>query len=459
VAGSEPHRVVVIGAGFGGLFATRRLTRAPVAVTVIDRTTFHLFQPLLYQVATGILSDGEIAPATRDILRRQPNASVVLGEVTGIDVDARRVTARVLDRELVAPYDSLIVGAGAGSSYFGHDEFALHAPGLKSIDDALELRGRIFGAFEMAEIEDDPQAREAWLTFVVVGAGATGVEIAGQIAELSRRTLRANFRRIDPSKARVLLLDALPRILTQFDPRLSRKAAAQLHRIGVEIRLGVRVTGVDQHGIDVSAPDQDLRRINARTKVWAAGVHASPLGGWLAQASGVKLDRGGRVPVTANCSLPGYPEVFVVGDMMALDDLPGVAEVALQSGRHAAAEIERRLGGHTASAPFRYRDLGTMASISKSFAVVQKGPIRISGFPGWLLWLFVHLAFLTGFKNRVGTVLHWTISFVGHGRAERTITMQEVLARRALQGSHDDAAGDQASSAAASPSSAAGGKT
>jgi NADH dehydrogenase len=433
MTGSDPHRVVIIGSGFGGLFATRRLKRAPVAVTVVDRATHHLFQPLLYQVATGILSEGEIAPPMRDVLRHQRNASVVLGEVTDIDLSARTVTSRVLDHRMVTTYDSLIVAAGAESSYFGHDDWARDAPGLKSIDDALELRRRILGAFEMAEIEDDPEARAAWMTFVVVGAGATGVEMAGQIAELAHHTLRSNFRRIDPSKSRILLVDALPRILTQFDDRLSTKASRRLEKIGVEIQLGVRVTAVDERGLELGGPDRATSRVDARTKVWAAGVHASPLGALLADAGGFELDRGGKVPVTPNCSLPGHPEVFVVGDMMSLEDLPGVAEVALQSGRHAASEIARRLrDGDSADKPFRYRDLGTMASISRSFAVAELGRIRVAGFVAWLLWLFVHLAFLTGFKNRVSTVFHWTITFVGRGRAERAITMRQFYARDAV---------------------------
>jgi NADH dehydrogenase len=433
MTGSQPHRVVIIGSGFGGLFAIRRLKRAPVEVTLIDRTNDHLFQPLLYQVATGILSEGEIAPATREILRRQSNASVMLGDVTEIDLTARTVTSRVMDHPVVTTYDSLIVAAGAESSYFGHDEWAGDAPGLKSIDDALDLRSRILGAFEMAEVEEDPQARAAWMTFVVVGAGATGVEMAGQIADLAHHTLRSNFRRIDPTKARILLVDALPRILTQFDDRLSTKAAARLKEIGVEIHLGVRVTAIDDHGVNLDGSDPALSRIESRTKVWAAGVRASPLGAILAQAGGFELDRSGRVPVTSNCSLPGHPEVFVVGDMMALNDLPGVAEVALQSGRHAAAEIERRVRDKDAAAqPLRYRDLGTLASISRSYAIAELGPIRVAGFPAWMLWLFVHLAFLTGFKNRVSTVFHWAISFIGRGRAQRTITLEQFYARRRL---------------------------
>jgi NADH:quinone reductase (non-electrogenic) len=396
-------------------------------VTVIDRTGHHLFQPLLYQVATGILSQGEIAPATRDVLRHQRNASVVLGEVTAIDLARRTVSSRAFENERSTPYDSLIVAGGAVTSYFGHDEFAAHAPGLKSIDDALEVRARIFGAFELAEIEPDQRARDAWLTFVVIGAGATGVEMAGQIAELAHHTLRSNFRNIDPASARVLLIDALPRILGAFDERLARKAAHKLRQIGVELLMGVRVSDVDEHGLAISEPGADPRRIEARTKIWAAGVRPSPLAVILAEAAGVELDRGGRVPVSANCSLAAHPEVFVVGDMMALDALPGVAEVALQSGRHAAAEIERGLAGHSRPRPFRYRDLGTMASISRSFGIAEIGPVRLAGFAGWLLWLFVHLAFLTGFKNRFSTLSHWTISFIGHGRAERTITGHQVL--------------------------------
>lgn len=437
--------MVIIGSGFGGLFATRGLKGAPVAVEVIARTSHHLFQPLLYQVATGILSEGEIAPATRDILRHQENASVLLGEVIDIDLDARTVTSRVIDHEVVRSYDSLIVAAGAESSYFGHDEWESSAPGLKSIDDALELRGRILGAFEMAEIEDDPQARAAWMTFVVVGAGATGVEMAGQIADLAHHTLRSNFRHIDPADARILLVDALPRVLTQFDPRLSTRAKARLETIGVEVHLEVRVTNLDEHVVEFSGSDPTLsHRIESRTKVWAAGVHASPLGSMLAKSGGFELDKGGRVPVTSNCSLPGHPEVFVIGDLMSLDDLPGVAEVALQSGRHAAREIMRRVSdGEAAAKPFRYHDLGTLASISRSYAVAELGPIRVAGLPAWGLWLFVHLAFLTGFKNRVTTVFHWMVSFIGRGRAERTITMQQFLARRSLPAPAPDLTGPE----------------
>jgi NADH dehydrogenase len=431
----DRHHVVVVGAGFGGLFATRRLKRAPVDVTVIDRTTHHLFQPLLYQVATGILSEGAIAPPVRDVLRRQRNARVVLGEVTDVDLEERAVTYGVLGRELRMSYDSLIVATGAAQSYFGHDEFSVHAPGLKTIDDALDLRGRIFGAFELAETEPDPKRRPDWLTFVVVGAGPAGVEMAGQIAELSRQSLRSNFRRIDPADARILLLDGAPRILGDFDERLGRKAADELERLGVEIQLGAMVTGIDADGVEIRGSDGESHRVRAMTKVWSAGVQGSALGALLARRSGAELTRSGQVGVLPDCSLPGHPEVFVVGDLMALDGLPGLAEVAIQSGRHAASEIRRRLEGKTEPQRFRYRDLGSLAAISRYYAIGQRGRLRVWGFAGWLLWLVVHITFLTGFKNRASALFHWIISFFGRARAERTTTLEQVLARHALEAS------------------------
>jgi NADH dehydrogenase len=423
------HRVVVIGAGFGGLFATRHLRRADVEVTVIDRTTHHLFQPLLYQVATGILSEGEIAPPVRDILRRQGNARVILGEVTAIDLAGRTVTSRVTDLDIVTPYDSLIVAAGMETAYFGHDGFASAAPGLKSVDDALELRARIFGAFEMAELEPDADRRRAWMTFAVVGGGPTGVEMAGQIADLAHRTLRGNFRNFDPADARVLLIDGGPRILASFHPHLSARAAGELGRVGVELRLSSRVTGLDAGSITVERDDGDLDRLPAMTKVWAAGVAASPLGRLLAGESGAGLERNGQVEVLADCTLPGHPEVFVIGDLMSLGGLPGVAEVAMQSGLHAAAQIKRRLAGDDRGRDFVYRDLGNLSSISRRFAIVELGPIRISGRVGWLFWLVVHLTFLTGFKNRFAALFHWVISFCGRGRSERTISTRELIGR------------------------------
>jgi NADH dehydrogenase len=428
-----PHRVVIVGAGFGGVFATKALRKAPVEITLIDRNTHHLFQPLLYQVATGILSEGEIAPATRDILRRQKNARVILGEVEHIDLQARTVTSSILGMRTVSPYDTLLVAAGAGQSYFGNDEFAEFAPGMKSIDDALELRGRIFGAYEMAELERDHEAVDAWLTFVVVGAGPTGVEMAGQIAELSRRTLKGNFRAIDPATTRVILLDAAGAVLGSFGEKLSQHAEDALKRMGVEVQLHAKVVGVDGEGIDVEDADGTRRRIRARTKIWAAGVSASPLGAELAKASGAELDRSGRVHVERDLTLPGHPEVFVVGDMAALDRLPGVAQVAIQGARHAAGQIEKRLAGRPAGQPFRYHDKGSMATISRFRAVASIGRLHFSGFLAWVAWLTVHLIYITAFKNRVTTLLHWAVSFIGRGRAERTATVQQVLARNLLR--------------------------
>ena len=429
----SPHRVVVVGGGFGGLFATRFLRRAAVEVTLIDRVNHHLFQPLLYQVATGILSEGQIAPPIRNVLRRQRNAVVELAEVTGFDLDTRAVTAMRPDGAFfTVPYDSLIVSGGAGGSYFGHDEFARWAPGMKSIDEALEIRGRILGAFEMAVLEDEPDKQRAWLTFVVVGGGPTGVEIAGQIAELSRRVLPKDFRRIDSHTARVLLFDGGKQILAGFGDRLSLKASRELERQGVEIHPGSIVTDIDRLGVEVKRHDGDVERVEARTKVWAAGVQASPLAKMLADATGADCDRAGRVSVLPDCSLPGHPEVFAIGDMMSLDGLPGVAEVAMQQGIHASKTIKRRLRGE-ASTPFRYRDLGSMATVSRFRAVVSFKGIRVAGFVGWLMWLFVHLAFLTGYRNRFTTILGWTLSFIGRGRSERTLTTQQVIGRVAIE--------------------------
>jgi NADH:ubiquinone reductase (H+-translocating) len=428
------HRVVIVGAGFGGLFAAKALGGERVEVTVVDRTNHHLFQPLLYQVATGILSEGDIAPPIRQALDRQRNASVLLGEVEDIDLEARRVSVSTLGLRSEIPYDSLILATGADQSYFGHPEFARDAPGMKTLDHALELRGRIFGAFEMAEREPDPEIQRFWLTFIVVGAGPTGVELAGQIAELAHRSLERNYRRIDPSTARVVLLDGLPALLGPFPPALQRRAASDLERLGVEIHLGTMVTGVDERGIDTDAADAALRRIEAATKIWAAGVQASPLGRVVAEAAGADVDRAGRVQVRPDCTLPGHPEVFVVGDLMVLDHLPGLAQVAIQSGRHAAGTIVSRLHGDTTERPFRYRDMGTMATVARFRAIASIGRIRVSGFPAWVMWLCVHLFALTGFKNRLAAVFNWTIAFLGHGRPQRAITTQQVFARRVLEG-------------------------
>jgi NADH:ubiquinone reductase (H+-translocating) len=422
------HRVVIVGCGFAGLFAAKALRHAPVEVAVVDRTNHHLFQALLYQVATGVLSEGDIAPPIRDVLRHQRNAQVVLGEVVDADVDARLLTINTLGETTTLSYDSLIVATGASQSYFGHDEYARHAPGMKTIDDALELRGRIFGAFEIAELEPDDAAREPWLTFAIVGAGPTGVELAGQIAELSHRALGGNFRRFDPKTARILLIDGVDTVLPVYSERLRGRARQDLERLGVELHLGTRVVGVDETGLDVVNGDGTIGRLAARTKIWAAGVQGSPLGRLLADRTGATVDHAGRVQVQPDCSLPGHPELFVVGDLMTLNGLPGLAEVAMQSGHHAAVTIVRRLQGREPK-PFRYLDLGTMATIARFRAVASIGRLQISGFAGWLLWLCVHLFFLTGFKNRFSAMANWAAAFLGRGRRQRTITKQQVLAR------------------------------
>jgi NADH:ubiquinone reductase (H+-translocating) len=422
------HRVVIVGGGFGGLFASRALAMAPVDVTLIDRRNYHLFQPLLYQVSTGILSEGQVAPALRDVVRNARNCRVELADVTGFDLAKRTVTARhPLGQQVEIPYDSLIVGAGARTSYFGHDEFAAFSPSMKTIDDALALRRRIFGAFELAEIEEDPEQRRRWLTFVVVGAGPTGVELAGQIRELAQRSLRHNFRSIDPTSARVLLLDGGKEPLASFGHKLSGRATNELEHLGVEIRMGCRATQIDGQGLDVQAPE-GAERIDARTVIWAAGVAASPLAKLLADASGAETDRAGRVAVLPDCTLPGHPEVFAIGDMMSLDQLPGVAEVAMQQGLFAGRTIRRRLQGDDRAVPFKYIDLGSMATIGRFRAVVEFKKLRLSGFAGWLMWLVVHLTFLTGFRNRIGALFRWSGAMLGRHRDERVFSVHQISA-------------------------------
>jgi NADH:ubiquinone reductase (H+-translocating) len=428
------HHVVIIGSGFGGLFAAKALKREAVRVTLIDRTNHHLFQPLLYQVATGILSEGQIAPAIRDVLRNHPSCNTVLADVVRIDTEERVVHADEFGHPLAVGYDSLIVAGGSTTSYFGHDEFRAFASGMKSLDDALALRGQIFGAFECAEAEADDDARRSLMTFVVIGGGPTGVEMAGQLVELSRRALRRNYRRIDPGEARVVLVEGGDGLVASMGRRLSRMAARDLERLGVEIHLGAMVTGMDDRGVEITKKDGDVERIRAATRIWAAGTRASALGGLLSDAPGVELDKTGRVVVAPDCSLPGRPEVFVVGDLMALDDLPGVAEVAMQSGAHAAHTIARRLEGKPAKA-FHYHDLGTLAVISRFRALAKIGPVRVGGFVGWLLWLVVHITFLTGFKNRFGALTRWAVSFIGRGRYERALTGRWVARADRVGGS------------------------
>ena len=418
------HRVVIVGAGFGGLPAMRMLAHRPVDVTVVDRRNHHLFQPLLYQLATGMLSPGQIAPPIRHIVRRSRNIAVELAEVTDFDLEQRIVhaTVPIVGRQLELPYDSLIVAGGAGQSYFGHDEFAQWAPGMKTLDDALELRRKIFGAFELAETAATEQVRRHWLTMVVIGAGPTGVELAGQLRELATRCLRDEYKSFDPASVRVLLLDGGTEPLAGFGHKLSAKVAKDLTTLGVELHMGSRVVGVDALGVDVALTDGSTSRIDAGVMIWAAGVQASPLAGKLAEASGAGVDRSGRIEVLPDLSLPGHPEVFAIGDMMSLDKLPGVAEVAMQGGLHAANTIWRRIEGKP-PLPFRYRDVGSVATIGRFRAVASIHKVKLSGFPGWMVWFFVHLAFLNGFGDRLTTMLRWLRSMVGRSRIEREFSV------------------------------------
>jgi len=432
---SEKHKVVIIGSGFGGLNAAKKLKRADVDIKLIAKTTHHLFQPLLYQVATGIISEGEIAPPTRVVLRDQRNCQVLLGEVTHIDLKNQTVDSLLLGHTYRTPYDTLIVAAGAGQSYFGNDHFAEWAPGMKTIDDALELRGRILGAFEQAERSSDPVRREKLLTFVVVGAGPTGVEMAGQIAELADHTLKGAFRHIDSTKARVILLDAAPAVLPPMGEKLGKKASARLEKLGVEIQLGAMVTDVDRNGITVKHSDGTINRIEAATKVWSAGVSASPLGKIIANQSGAEIDRAGRVKVLPDLTVPGHPNVFVVGDMALVEGVPGMAQGAIQGARYAAKLIKAELKGADPAArePFEYFDKGSMATVSRYSAVAKVGPIEFAGFIAWLAWLFLHLIYLVGFKARLTTALSWIGTFIGSHRGQLTITEQQAYARTRIE--------------------------
>ena len=428
------HRVVILGSGFGGLFAAQALRDADVDVTLISRTSHHLFQPLLYQVATGILSEGGIAPSTREILRRQRNVHVLLGLVEDVDVETREVRWRHHDEERATPYDSLVVALGAGQNYFGNDHFAPFAPGMKTIDDALELRARIFQAFELAELEPDPATRQQLLTFVVVGAGPTGVEMAGQIRELASRTLRGQFRTYDPATARVVLVDGMAQVLPPFGERLGRKTKESLERSGVEVVLNAMVRDVDAESVTYERADGERVRLPSACKVWAAGVQGNPLGALLAGKTGAEVDRAGRVRVQPDLSLPGHPEVFVIGDLAAVEGMPGVAQGAIQGARYATAKIAARASGQPEPAePFRYDDKGSMATIAKYDAVVKVGRLEVTGFLAWVMWLALHLLLIAGFKNQFTTLMHWAISFISNGRTERVTTHQQLVGRLALQ--------------------------
>jgi NADH dehydrogenase len=440
--GERRHRVVVVGGGFAGVQAVRGLRRAPVEVTLVDRQNYTLFQPLVYQVATGALSPAEIAMPLRAILGRQPNARVLLGEVTGFDLERSAV---VVDRlpntegEARLAYDTLIVAGGSHYSYFGHDEWQRYAPELKSLAGALEIRSRILAAFEAAEVEADSQRRRSWLTFVVVGGGPTGVEIAGQIAELAHDVLRRDFRRADTDTARVLLVESSARILHGFPESLSRKAAHALEQLGVTPLARHTVVDVSTDEVAIRNPEGKVEHVDTRTAIWAAGVTASDLAAKLAGKAGLDLDRAGRITVTPDLTLPGHPEVFALGDMVTVQrpdgtiaPLPGVAPVAMQEGRYAARAISNRLRKREPG-PFRYRDKGNLATIGRSKAVADIKGMHLAGFPAWALWLLVHLFYLIGFQNRLLVVLRWTISFVTRGRGARLIV--ERLEGEARDGS------------------------
>jgi NADH:ubiquinone reductase (H+-translocating) len=425
------HRVVVVGGGFGGLQAVLKFRRAPVDVTLVDRRNFHLFQPLTYQVATGALSPGEIAYPLRAIFKRYGNVRVLMAEVADFDLDAREVHLRPVfgvPAPAVLPYDTLIVAGGSNYSYFGHDDWGEYAGEVKSLESALVVRSRLLSAFEAGEVEQDPDRRAAWLTFVVVGGGPTGVEMAGQIGELARDTLRRDFRTIDPRTARILLVEALDRVLTTFPRSLSAKAARSLERLGVTVLTGRTVVGIDRESVTIDSGSGEADRIPSRTVVWAAGVTASRLGARLAELTGAESDRAGRVAVEADLTLPGYPEVFALGDMVRVRGpdgaavvLPGVAPVAMQQGRYAAKVVLARLRSRE-TRPFHYRDKGNLATIGRAAAVANIKGLKLSGLVAWIVWLTVHLFYLVGFQNRVLVFIRWSVSFITRGRGARLIT-------------------------------------
>ncbi|MFI6604479.1 NAD(P)/FAD-dependent oxidoreductase [Nonomuraea sp. NPDC050536] len=424
---SGQRRVVIVGGGFAGLFAARELRRADVAVTLIDSSQHHVFQPLLYQCATGILSEGKIATPLRGLLKKHENVDCVLAEVVDFDPAGRRVIAkRVGGDRLEFGYDDLIVAAGVQQSYFGHEEFARWAPGMKTISDALSIRRRLFGAFEMAQTAQTAEERRAWLTFVLVGAGPTGVELAGQIRELATKTLRSEFRTIRPEEARVLLFDGGKAPLTMFGPALSKKASDALDKLGVDQHMGSIVTHVDEQGVLVKDHAGETTRYDARTVLWTAGVEAPPVARALAAATGAETDRAGRIVVEKDLTVPGHPEISVIGDMMSLYGLPGVAEVAMQTGLYTGHRLKQRAEGKTVDKPFKYRDLGSAAYIAHGNAVVSAGPLKAGGFPGWCIWLFIHLGFLTGYRNRIAVLFPWWLAFVRGVRRERAFTTQRI---------------------------------
>ncbi|GAA1456455.1 NAD(P)/FAD-dependent oxidoreductase [Williamsia maris] len=428
----RPH-VLIIGGGFAGLFAARKLRKAAVSVTLIDRGTSHVFQPLLYQCATGLLSEGDISSPLRHLLRKQRNISVLLGEATDIDAEAKTVRARRFDgSSFDLSYDYLIMAGGARQSYHGNEAFEEFAPGMKSVDDALAIRRKIISSFEIAETLPTADLRRPWLTFVVSGGGPTGVELAGQIREMAVRALAREFDTIDPTEATVVLVHGGERVLESFHPGLSAKAQRTLDKLGVETRLGLHVTDVGtDYAVTTDKKTKATVQIDTHTVLWTAGVEAVPFARAVNTAAGVEPARGGTIPVGPDLRVAGHPEIFAVGDVMSLDKLPGVAEVAMQSGHHAATLIKRDVAKKgDAAAPFKYRDLGTAAYISRHHALLQSGPIRLSGYLGWIGWGFIHIAFLAGGRNRVWTVASWAATLGTGGRGERAITFGDPATAR-----------------------------
>jgi NADH dehydrogenase len=438
------HRVVVVGGGFGGLNATHALAKADVDVTLVDRTNHHLFQPLLYQVAAGILPEGLVAPALRSVIKKQANARALLAEVTSLGLDDKVVHAVAPDgRKLELAYDTLVVAGGATHSYFGRDQFSEFAPGMKTLEDARHLRSHILSAFEMAELASDPQERSEWLTFVVIGAGPTGVELVGQVAELAHMVLPRDYRSVDTTEARILLLEGAGAVLGPFDPKLQRYTRARLEKMGVEVRLNTLAVDMDQESITVKGPD-GVERIPTRTRIWAAGVQASPLAKMLAEATGAETDRAGRVMVNPDCTLAGHPEVFAVGDMVSLNRLPGVAQPAIQEGKYVGKAIKARLAGKPTIEPFKYFDKGSMATIGHLHAVADAFGRKFTGVVGYTMWGVVHVTYLIGWGNRLGTVYTWARSLTfTKNRAHRIITFEQ--AKQELRSEPEGAPGPRTS--------------
>ncbi|HEY3773901.1 MAG TPA: NAD(P)/FAD-dependent oxidoreductase [Solirubrobacteraceae bacterium] len=428
---ASPHRVVIVGGGFAGVRVTGRLAKSGAEITLIDRANHHLFQPLLYQVATGLLSEGQVAPALRSMFRSAPAVRTLMGEIEEINLERRVVRGRLLE-DLELPYDTLVLAGGSEDSYFGHDDWEQWALPMKTLDHAARIRSHILGAFEMAEQEPPGPERDGWLTYAVVGAGPTGVELAGQLSVLTHRVLRDEYRAVDPADRRIILLDAVEEILPSFAPSLQRRAHRDLEKLGVDVRVRHKVVGVDERGLDADGPDGRVR-ISAHTIIWSAGVQAARLAEILGASAGIELGKGGRVPVGPDLTLAGHPEVFVIGDMADLEGVPGLAPAAIQQGVYAAKVIEARLQGRAAPAPFHYVDKGTLATIGRQRAVADIKGLRFGGPIAFVLWAVVHLFYLVGWGNRVGTVTRWLWSLVARNRREQVISVASLLSDRQIE--------------------------